>query len=113
MYSVLDDPVAYTETALMAKRTNITERPTITAEARDNQKARDFKLPVHHRADQTSDKLSENKRRAEDVGTGQSMVGGSVFGWNFVTFPASGSEPVYYGVTKESFRATHVNLQGQ
>lgn len=102
-----------TETAFMGKCTNIPEGPTITAEARDNQRARDFKPPEHHRTDQTSAKLSENKQRIEDVGSRQPMVGGSAFGWNFVTFPASGSEPVYYGVTKESFRATQVNLQGQ
>ncbi|KAK2653874.1 hypothetical protein Ddye_013730 [Dipteronia dyeriana] len=33
------------------------------------------------------------------------VVGGGVFGWNFITF--LGSEPVYYGVTKESFRRSH------
>ena len=30
---------------------------------------------------------------------GSYMVGGSPFGWSFITF--SGSKPVYYGVTKE------------
>ncbi|XP_050387525.1 uncharacterized protein LOC126803841 [Argentina anserina] len=33
------------------------------------------------------------------------MVGGSVFGWNFVTF--SGGKPLYYGVTKEAYRSSH------
>ncbi|KAL5744620.1 hypothetical protein ACOSQ2_027736 [Xanthoceras sorbifolium] len=32
------------------------------------------------------------------------VVGGSVFGWNYITF--LGSKPVYYGVTKESFRSS-------
>ena len=34
------------------------------------------------------------------------IVGGSVFGWNFITF--SGSKPVYYGVTKEAYRSNHI-----
>uniref|UniRef100_A0A2P2IST4 Uncharacterized protein MANES_06G148200 n=1 Tax=Rhizophora mucronata TaxID=61149 RepID=A0A2P2IST4_RHIMU len=35
---------------------------------------------------------------------GSYMVGGSAFGWNFITF--SGSKPVYYGLTKEAYRKT-------
>ncbi|KAJ9171366.1 hypothetical protein P3X46_014749 [Hevea brasiliensis] len=35
-------------------------------------------------------------------------IGGSAFGWNFITF--SGNKPVYYGKTKESFRAARVAL---
>ncbi|WVZ07793.1 hypothetical protein V8G54_021139 [Vigna mungo] len=31
------------------------------------------------------------------------IVGGSVFGWNFITF--MGKQPVYYGKTKEEHRA--------
>ncbi|XP_004308081.1 PREDICTED: uncharacterized protein LOC101291970 [Fragaria vesca subsp. vesca] len=34
------------------------------------------------------------------------IVGGSNFGWNFITF--SGSKPVYYGVTKEAYRSSHI-----
>ncbi|CAA3015238.1 uncharacterized protein LOC111410317 [Olea europaea var. sylvestris] len=36
---------------------------------------------------------------------GSYVVGGSAFGWNFVTF--QGSKSVYYGRTKESFRAAN------
>ncbi|KAI9162600.1 hypothetical protein LWI28_028857 [Acer negundo] len=32
------------------------------------------------------------------------IIGGSVSGWNFITF--LGSKPVYYGVTKESIRSS-------
>ncbi|KAK9911877.1 hypothetical protein M0R45_035759 [Rubus argutus] len=39
---------------------------------------------------------------------GAYVVGGSAFGWNFITF--SGMEPVYYGMTKESFRAQAAKL---
>ncbi|KAF3441328.1 hypothetical protein FNV43_RR15242 [Rhamnella rubrinervis] len=42
------------------------------------------------------------KLKAED-GQGSYIIGGSAFGWNFITY--DGKEPVYYGVTKESFQA--------
>ena len=35
---------------------------------------------------------------------GTYVVGGSAFGWNFITFP--GGKATYYGVTKGTFRAT-------
>ncbi|KAL7203447.1 hypothetical protein ACSBR2_016680 [Camellia fascicularis] len=37
---------------------------------------------------------------------GTYIVGGSAFGWNFVTYP--GSKSVYYGRTKEMFRSANV-----
>ncbi|KAK9292486.1 hypothetical protein L1049_020459 [Liquidambar formosana] len=40
---------------------------------------------------------------------GSYVVGGSVFGWNFITY--KGSKPVYYGVTKESHRGNHRKLE--
>ena len=44
------------------------------------------------------------KQYAQDVqAQGTYVVGGSAFGWNFITY--SGQEPVYYGRTKEQFRA--------
>ncbi|KAK7340246.1 hypothetical protein VNO77_20945 [Canavalia gladiata] len=47
------------------------------------------------------------KMQAEDGQTqGTYVVGGSAFGWNFITF--SGKEPVYYGRTKEQFRSGKV-----
>ncbi|KAK0595577.1 hypothetical protein LWI29_008028 [Acer saccharum] len=55
---------------------------------------------------QTPHFSSEEKRKSY-------IVGGSVSGWNFITF--LGSKPVYYGVTKESIRSsdnksfTHTN----
>lgn len=53
---------------------------------------------------------SVSKQQPVD-GDGSCIIGGSAFGWNFITF--SGSQPVYYGVTKESFRHSQVNLEGQ
>ncbi|XP_031275376.1 uncharacterized protein LOC116133831 [Pistacia vera] len=54
---------------------------------------------------QTSALSSEKKN--DDIGQIREsyIVGGSVFGWNFITF--SGGQPVYYGVTRESFRSRH------
>ncbi|XP_004493028.1 uncharacterized protein [Cicer arietinum] len=44
---------------------------------------------------------------AEDSQTpGTYVIGGSAFGWNFITFPAA--HPVYYGRTKEQFRSEKV-----
>ncbi|TYH99948.1 hypothetical protein ES332_A11G100200v1 [Gossypium tomentosum] len=40
--------------------------------------------------------------------SGTYIVGGSAFGWNFITF--AGNKPVYYGVTKEAFRSAQANL---
>ncbi|XP_022738515.1 uncharacterized protein LOC111291162 [Durio zibethinus] len=37
----------------------------------------------------------------DDQFRGSYIVGGSVFGWNFITY--GGSKPVYYGLTKESY----------
>ncbi|KAM1053121.1 hypothetical protein FF1_000629 [Malus domestica] len=46
--------------------------------------------------------VASEKQRAEDGQTqGTYIVGRSAFGWNFIIFV--GEEPVYYGITKESF----------
>lgn len=49
--------------------------------------------------------LSEKQYPEDSWAQGTYVVGGSAFGWNFITFP--GSEPAYYGVTKEKFRAAN------
>lgn len=46
--------------------------------------------------------MLSDKQKPED-GEGRHIIGGSAFGWNFITY--SNSIPVYYGVTKESFRS--------
>lgn len=51
---------------------------------------------------QTPSFSSEKKNDVIGLSRESYIVGGSVFGWNFTTF--SRSKPVYYGVTKESFR---------
>ncbi|XP_021614314.1 neural Wiskott-Aldrich syndrome protein [Manihot esculenta] len=52
-------------------------------------------------------KPSESKE-AVDLEEQSVYIGGSAFGWNFITF--SGNKPVYCGRTKESFRAAQVAL---
>ncbi|KAG6786767.1 hypothetical protein POTOM_008382 [Populus tomentosa] len=53
-------------------------------------------------------KPSEKQQAEHSQNQGTHIVGGSAFGWNFITF--TGSMPIYYGRTKESFRAAHVTL---
>ncbi|ONI25314.1 hypothetical protein PRUPE_2G295600 [Prunus persica] len=47
--------------------------------------------------------LSSYKKPVASQLQGSYIVGGSAFGWNFITF--SGSKPIYYGVTKEEYRS--------
>jgi len=47
------------------------------------------------------------KQPVEDGLPGTYVVGGSAFGWNFITF--SGKEPVYCGRSKEEFRIGKVS----
>lgn len=96
------------------------EGDTLSGENRDGQKLREqpqdlkptMEQPQHDRViSKPSEKkilsgiTSEKQQGAEDGQShGKYVVGGSAFGWNFVTFP--GNEPVYYGVTKDSFRTS-------
>ncbi|XVE73872.1 hypothetical protein DITRI_Ditri11bG0153400 [Diplodiscus trichospermus] len=50
-----------------------------------------------------SSNVSQKQQSEDGEAPGTYIVGGSAFGWNFITF--KGKEPVYYGVTKESFRS--------
>lgn len=53
--------------------------------------------------------VSEKQQPEEGKMQGTYIVGGSAFGWNFITFPASTA--VYYGRTKEAFRSANVVTQ--
>ncbi|CAK7348081.1 unnamed protein product [Dovyalis caffra] len=53
-------------------------------------------------------KPSEKQQAEHGENQGTHIVGGSAFGWNFITFP--GSTPIYCGITKELFRAAKVTL---
>ena len=67
-------------------------------------------VPDHTSAKPSEDKPfptanpSEKPRPEDGWAHGTYVVGGSAFGWNFITFP--GGKATYYGVTKETFRAT-------
>lgn len=85
----------------------------------DGQQPQEVKMAEQPQPDGVSTKPSDNKSlQSNSVSTkqqtvdsdGSQIIGGSAFGWNFITF--SGSEPVYYGVTKESFRSSQVNFEG-
>ncbi|KAF2315610.1 hypothetical protein GH714_040124 [Hevea brasiliensis] len=61
--------------------------------------------PSEQPAEQKTHTNFNSQMKLDDRRTRKSyIVGGSVFGWNFITF--GGSSPVYYGVTKESYRNT-------
>ncbi|KAJ6404555.1 hypothetical protein OIU84_012679 [Salix udensis] len=60
------------------------------------------------RAGEVFAKPSEKQQGEHSQNQGTHIVGGSAFGWNFITFP--GSMPIYYGRTKELFRAAQVIL---
>ncbi|XP_059651423.1 uncharacterized protein LOC132299018 [Cornus florida] len=50
--------------------------------------------------------ISEMRQSEDGRIVGTYVIGGSAFGWNFITFP--GNKSVYYGRTKESFRTANV-----
>ncbi|KAJ7962167.1 Tumor necrosis factor receptor superfamily member 8 like [Quillaja saponaria] len=87
---------------------SVPEGQSLSGTNRDGKKLQEQPQP-----DRVSGKPSESKafppvtasafekQQGEDI-LGTYVVGGSAFGWNFITF--SGKEPVYYGVTKEQFR---------
>ncbi|KAM3344676.1 hypothetical protein P3S68_024385 [Capsicum galapagoense] len=55
---------------------------------------------------------SSQKQQAEDDGlqvTGSYVVGGSAFGWNFITYTSG--KAMYYGQSKESFRSANVKSE--
>ncbi|XWS61169.1 hypothetical protein CRYUN_Cryun07bG0102700 [Craigia yunnanensis] len=62
------------------------------------EKATDIKHPM--RSSSSEWKLNDDQFR------GSYIVGGSVFGSNFITY--GGSKPVYYGLTKESYLSKQV-----
>ena len=64
----------------------------------------DVKLTDQPQSDHVFAKPPE--KEAIDLDEQSCYIGGSAFGWNFITFP--GSKPVFYGRTKEAFRAAQV-----
>lgn len=55
-----------------------------------------------------SSSVLEKQQSENGEAPGSYIVGGSAFGWNFITF--TGNKPVYYGVTKELFCSAQASL---
>ncbi|CAI9764844.1 unnamed protein product [Fraxinus pennsylvanica] len=70
----------------------------------DEQKPKEHQKHAKLSENSTPDEIL-NKPSDHQVQGASHIVGGSACGWNFITF--HGSETVYYGRTKESFRAAN------
>ncbi|KDP28642.1 hypothetical protein JCGZ_14413 [Jatropha curcas] len=77
------------------------------ARQKPQEQLQDVKPAEQPQSDQVFAKPSETKE-ATDLEEQTRYIGGSAFGWNFITF--SGNKSVYYGRTKESFRAAQEAL---
>ncbi|XP_050203713.1 uncharacterized protein LOC126653814 [Mercurialis annua] len=64
----------------------------------------DVKLSDQPQSDHVFAKPPE--KEAIDAEVQSCYIGGSAFGWNFITF--AGGKPIYYGRTKEEFQAAQV-----
>ncbi|XP_034708514.1 uncharacterized protein LOC117931630 [Vitis riparia] len=106
------------ETVSIGKCKNVPEAQPTLSENKDGQKPHERHQDVKQAEQSVPDRafakpsedmpfptanLSEKQRPEDGWAQGTYVVGGSAFGWNFITFP--GSKPAYYGVTKETFRA--------
>lgn len=58
-------------------------------------------VPTNPNSDGAAEKMGETPR--SEIAQGSCVTGGSPIGWNFLVWP--GGEVVYYGRTKEVFRA--------
>lgn len=108
------------ETVSIGKSKNVTESQPLSGENPEGQKPQEQQLqdlkPTAEKpqTETVFSKSSESKsllgvaseKPAEDGQIpGTYVVGGSAFGWNFITY--LGNESVYYGVTKEAFRTSN------
>ncbi|XP_065859512.1 uncharacterized protein [Euphorbia lathyris] len=59
-------------------------------------------------AAQKPEQLPADNKEAIDLEEKSCYIGGSAFGWNFITFAST--KAVYYGRTKESYRASRAAL---
>ncbi|MCE2056219.1 hypothetical protein HAX54_044283 [Datura stramonium] len=84
-----------------------------SVDMKDGEKAseqqKDMQPPPGNVASPKPEGDSSQKQQAEDAGvqgTGTYVVGGSAFGWNFITYTSG--KVTYYGRSKESFRSANV-----
>ncbi|CAN4097412.1 unnamed protein product [Withania somnifera] len=74
-----------------------------------SEQQKDMKSPPEIGASTKPEGDSSQKPQAEDDAvqvTGTYVVGGSAFGWNFITYTSG--KAIYYGRSKESFRSANV-----
>ncbi|KAG5606995.1 hypothetical protein H5410_028487 [Solanum commersonii] len=84
----------------------------IMDEEKPSEQQKDMKPPPESEASVKPEGDSSEKQEAEDdgvQGTGTYVVGGSAFGWNFITYTSG--KAIYYGRTKESFRSSYVKSE--
>ncbi|XP_059455795.1 uncharacterized protein LOC132186035 [Corylus avellana] len=110
------------ETVSIGKSKNVTESQPLSGENPEGQKPQPQLQDIEPTTEQPQtetvvSKSSESKpllgvasekHTAEDGQIqipGTYVVGGSAFGWNFITYLSN--ESVYYGVTKEAFRTSN------
>lgn len=80
-----------------------------TAQEHQQQQPQHVKSSEQSQVEKAFAKPSEIKLQGGEDSSqvqGTYRIGGSAFGWNFITF--SGKDPVYYGRTKEEFRSAKV-----
>jgi DNA-directed RNA polymerase len=108
------------ETVSIVKSKNVTESQPLSGENREGQKPQEQLQDLKPRTEQPQTEtiiskssgsksllgVASEKHTGEDGQIpGTYVVGGSAFGWNFITY--LDSESVYYGVTKEAFRTSN------
>ncbi|KAI4355055.1 hypothetical protein L6164_003869 [Bauhinia variegata] len=110
---ILMESYKHMKADVISQKSSVPDSQPSSGENLNGKKLQDAKSHEQSQTDRAFGKPYENKptsqtvyeKLAEDSHShGTYVVGGSAFGWNFITY--KGEEPVYYGRTKEQFRAT-------
>ncbi|KAL8091749.1 uncharacterized protein LOC141692253 [Apium graveolens] len=100
MMDLYEEMIADTNTS--EKCENVRQTPPLSDENHDGAKPdRGSMKPPEDKSVFTGN-IFENQQTEAVKLQGTYVVGGSAFGWNFITFPST--KVVYYGRTKEAFR---------
>lgn len=98
------------ETLYIEKTSNVIDGQSLLVynqDRRSREQQHDGKLgdkssTKSYESNHPSSYAAEKQRGNDGQISGAYIVGGSAFGWNFITFMSR--DPVYYGVSKEVFR---------
>ncbi|XP_038874738.1 uncharacterized protein LOC120067276 [Benincasa hispida] len=98
------------ETLYIEKTSNVLDGQSSSVDNQDRRsreqhhdgKLGDKSSTKSYESNNPSSYATEKQRANDGQISGSYIVGGSAFGWNFIAF--TGTEPVYYGITKEVFR---------